>query len=81
MAKDNDKIFIAELADVVANDEFLAFYSHTWGVVTNNDYTGIVHADFQPENMGLVSDAAAFDFQSNKRRHLKVDTVAEVISI
>ena len=75
-----DKIFLAEIADNVFWNDYLALYAHTWGVVTTNIYTDIVAPELEPELIGLDSDLNVLSYTVRKKQYLKVDTIAEVVA-
>lgn len=75
---DKDRVVIAELPyNLTGWKQFTAFHSHTWGIKTDNDYTGYINVKYDPE-FEFDSDFSLLNFSVRGKPYAKVDTVNAV---
>ena len=79
MSNSQDKIFIAEISDDLVHSEYFPFNAFTWGLKTNNDYTGIASPDYELENIGVNNPNPVISFSVGQTQYQRVFTESDVI--
>lgn len=75
-----NQLIIAEIDDPIFQKKFFPFFAFTWGVETKNNYDGLIHADFNPEDIGFdIGDVGINSVRIASILYLEVSTLADVI--
>jgi len=80
MADNEDKIFIVEIADELNHIDYFPFHAFTWGLKTDNVYTGISDPDYDLEAIGVINGTPIISFTVRQVQYQKVSLLSDVIA-
>jgi hypothetical protein len=75
---EQQKILIAEVSDNTTWYDYFPWAANVWVVATTNIYTGLISADFEPEEIGLENTLHVLSYQVNKEPYVEVFNTTDV---